>query len=139
MKNIKDPLIIIPLGRPIGKMILKKIFDQPFNIIENRFRSLIAQKKESELSKENSIASKNKILPVKTDSISSTLEIATQKEFISEKNDIEESYMIDQLTVDYQHKETTKTIIDTTETTTENSLNNKTNSVILFTQDIFVT
>jgi hypothetical protein len=47
--------------------------------------------------------------------------------------------MIDQLTVDYQHKETTKTIIDTTETTTENSLNNKTNSVILFTQDIFVT
>ena len=38
MKDIGEPLIIIPLGRPIGRSILKMIFDKPFSIIENKFK-----------------------------------------------------------------------------------------------------
>lgn len=139
MKNVREPLIIIPLGRPIGKMILKKIFAHPFNIIENRFKTLISRNQESKSLEEISIESKNKILPVKTNSISLPSEISIEQKGSSEQIISDESYMLEQLTIDYQRKETSKTIIDTTETTTENLLNNKTSSVILFTQDIFVT
>jgi len=37
MKDIGEPLVIIPLGRPIGRMILQTIFRDAFRRLENKF------------------------------------------------------------------------------------------------------
>lgn len=41
MKDIGEPLIIIPVGRPIGRSILKMLFEKPFKKIENYFNRFL--------------------------------------------------------------------------------------------------
>lgn len=36
-KDVGEPLVIIPLGRPIGRSILKILFERPFKMIEKAF------------------------------------------------------------------------------------------------------
>lgn len=43
MEHVKEPLVIIPIGRPIGRSILKILFQRPFAMIEDRFYRMIQQ------------------------------------------------------------------------------------------------
>ena len=51
MKDVGEPLVIIPTERPIGQNILKILFEQPFQKIEQTFARLNPDKTEKEKSK----------------------------------------------------------------------------------------
>lgn len=43
MNDVKEPLIIIPTGRPIGRSILRILFERPFAMIEDRISKMFYQ------------------------------------------------------------------------------------------------
>ena len=51
MKDVGEPLVIIPTERPIGQSILKILFERPFQKIEETFARLNPDKSEKEKSK----------------------------------------------------------------------------------------
>ena len=54
MKDIGEPLVIIPTERPIGQNILKILFERPFQKIEQTFLRLNSNKKEKSTNPKNS-------------------------------------------------------------------------------------
>lgn len=48
LDEVGEPLVIIPLGRPIGRMVLKTIFGEPFRKIDRYFLNLFRQQQDQD-------------------------------------------------------------------------------------------
>lgn len=159
MDNVREPLIIIPIGRPIGRSILRILFQRPFAMIEDRFYRTIQQQSSpyDDGVKQESVIKNNTItvpeLSITDDTTENISNINPQSFFDYNQEqiftqlpnvvdymtdfDVEESKTYNDIFVSpVSLFETKKTNIDTI-TTKTNDIFDK--DIIIFTQDIFVT
>jgi hypothetical protein len=149
VSKVGEPLVVIPTERPIGKMILKTIFDKPFRKIEDSFKPFFAKIKTPQEEK-SSVVAETKISRVDPKQISSpkignvNIDIKAEIGYnYEEENPIDilkpsydkQENPIDILKPSYNKQEN---IIDITEYKTDNILDSVSQNVIIFTQDIFV-
>jgi len=139
MEKIKEPLIIIPLERPIGQEILKSLFDKPFQRVEDILKNSglnVQQQQENALKiiedeVENGIEDEEKEL----EEFSKFVKIIEAD--VEDFRKVEESQIdnfVPILSAPPELQESKKTNIDTISEGTEDPFS----QVILFTQDIIV-
>lgn len=147
VSKVGEPLVVIPTERPIGKMILKMIFDKPFKKIEESFRSnLLGKNKDSFVStlvkpkqsqeKPSTVVPETKISTTLSKQSSApklaNIDLDPNEEI---EYNYEETMPVDILRPSFNRQEN---IIDITENKTEDILDSTSQNVIIFTQDIFV-
>jgi len=136
---IKEPLIIIPLERPIGQEILKSLFDRPFQKIEDiiKISGLGVQKEQEDALKmiEDEIGDGTEDNEQELDELSKLVKIIEAD--VEDFRKVEESQIenfIPILSAPPELQESKKTNIDTISETTEDPFS----QIIILTQDIIV-
>ena len=135
VEAIKEPLVIIPLERPIGQEILKSLFERPFQRVEDIIKTsgLSIQKEEENALKmiEDGIEDEEQEL----DELSEFIKVLEQNvEGFREAEEFNIENFIPIVSVPPELQESKKTNIDTISEITEDPFS----QVIILTQDIIV-
>ena len=139
MAKIKEPLIVIPLERPIGQEILKSLFEKPFQKVEDIIKTsgLSVHENQENILKmiEDEISDGVESEEKELEEFSKFVKVLEADAEVFRK--VEESHVdnfIPILSTPPELQESKKTDIDTISDTTEDPFS----QVILFTQDIIV-